>query len=101
MTEGADNSNESNHANYWKANIKVLIILIAAWFFVSFGLSILAVEWLDQFQILGFPLGFWMAQQGSIVAFLVIIAVYVVVMNRLDKKHGVEEEEPDSREFEI
>ena len=50
---------------------------------------------------MGFPLGFWMAQQGSIVVFLIIIAIYVVLINRLDKKHGVEEEEADSEEYEI
>lgn len=75
--------------------------MISIWFFASFGLSILAVDWLDQFKILGFPLGFWMAQQGSIIVFLIIIAVYAFLMNRVDKAHGVEEEDSDSQDFEI
>jgi putative solute:sodium symporter small subunit len=101
MSETPNKPGESSHAAYWRANIKVLLILIAVWFIASFGLSILAVDWLDQFKFMGFPLGFWMAQQGSIIVFLLIIAVYGVIMNRLDKQHGVEEDEADSREYEI
>ena len=101
MTESSDNNHDANRAHYWRVNIKVLLILLAVWFIASFGLSILAVDWLDQFNFMGFPLGFWMAQQGSMVVFLLIIAVYAIVMNRVDRKYGVEEEEADSREFEI
>ena len=71
------------HVDYWHANIKILIYLVSLWFLVSFGMSILAVDWLDQFRSSWVsPLGFWMAQQGSIVAFLMIIAVYAILMNR-------------------
>lgn len=92
---------DPGHLLYWKANLRLLLILLGCWFLVSFGLSILLVDWLDQFQIMGFPLGFWMAQQGSIVAFLLIIAIYAIRMNRIDRKHGVEEEESNNRDFEI
>lgn len=101
MSEIPTKSGKSSHAAYWRANIKVLLVLVAVWFIASFGLSIIAVDWLDQFRFMGFPLGFWMAQQGSIIVFLLIIAVYGLVMNRLDKRHGVEEDEADSREYEI
>lgn len=101
MTETPEKVDDSNHALYWQVNLKILLVLLAFWFFFSFGLSILAVDWLDQFKFMGFPLGFWMAQQGSIVAFLLIIAVYVVLMNRVDKKHDVEEAELDLSEYEI
>lgn len=101
MTESSDNNHDANRAHYWRVNIKVLLILLAVWFIASFGLSILAVDWLDQFNFMGFPLGFWMAQQGSMVVFLLIIAVYAIVMNRVDRKYGVEEEKADSREYEI
>ena len=76
---------------YWRANLKILLILLAVWFVASLGLSILVVDELDQFKFGGFPLGFWMAQQGSIVVFLIIILVYTLYMNRLDKAYGVEE----------
>ena len=89
------------HVHYWHANVKLLLLLLSIWFIASFGLSILAVDWLDQVKFMGFPLGFWMAQQGSIVVFLLIIAVYAWQMNRVDRKYGVEEEEVDSQDYEI
>ena len=101
MTEGSEKRSDPGHALYWRANLKVLMVLMIIWFIASFGLSILAVDWLDQFHFMGFPLGFWMAQQGSIVAFLLIIAIYVFLMNRLDKEFGVEEENIPEDDFEI
>ena len=101
MTEGSEKRSDPGHALYWRANLKVLMVLMIIWFIASFGLSILAVDWLDQFYFMGFPLGFWMAQQGSIVAFLLIIAIYVFLMNRLDKEFGVEEENIPEDDFEI
>lgn len=101
MTNSSDQRDDENHAGYWRANLRILSYLVAIWFLVSFGMSILAVDWLDQFMIMGFPFGFWMAQQGSIIAFLLIILVYMLWMNRIDKQHGVEEEPPDSTDFEI
>ncbi len=56
------------------------------WFVVSFGFGILLSDWLDQFRIGGFKLGFWFAQQGSIYVFIILIFVYVYLMNRLDKR---------------
>lgn len=101
MADSPDRKDDVTHAEYWRTNIKVMLVLIAVWFIASFGLSILAVDWLDQFKVGGFPLGFWMAQQGSIIVFLIVIACYVVLMNRIDKKHGVEEELSDSQDYEI
>jgi putative solute:sodium symporter small subunit len=77
---------------YWRANIRWLLTLLSIWFVVSYGAGILFVEPLNQFRLGGFKLGFWFAQQGSIYTFVVLIFVYVGVMNRLDKKFGVEEE---------
>ncbi len=50
---------------------------------------------LDQFSIGGAPLGFWMAQQGSIFCFVVLLVIYARWMNKLDKKHGFEDKEGD------
>lgn len=78
--------------NYWKENLKCLVLLLSIWFLVSYGAGILFRSVLDQIQIAGFPLGFWFAQQGSIYFFVLLIFIYVNWMNRLDKKYGFDEE---------
>lgn len=78
---------------YWRANIRLLAILLSIWFIVSYGAGILMVDWLNQFRMGGFKLGFWFAQQGSIYTFLVLIFVYVRQMNQLDRRFGVREDE--------
>lgn len=84
-------STNSNHANYWKANLKLMGLLLSIWFIVSFLCGIVFVDELNKIQFAGFKLGFWMAQQGALYVFLILIAVYVRGMNKLDKKFGVEE----------
>ena len=71
--------------NYWRKNLKYLIILLSTWFTVSFGFGVILVDQLNTFQFFGFKLGFWFAQQGSIYVFVVLIFVYIYLMNRLDK----------------
>jgi putative solute:sodium symporter small subunit len=78
---------------YWKKNLRYLGILLSIWFVVSYGFGILWAPWLNQFQMGGFKLGFWFAQQGSIYVFVILIFVYVYLMNRLDKEFGVNEED--------
>jgi putative solute:sodium symporter small subunit len=75
-------------ARYWRKNLSWLGGVLAVWFLVSYGCGILWVEQLDKIRIpgTGFKLGFWFAQQGSIYVFVILIAVYVVVMNKLDKE---------------
>ena len=87
MTE----SNGSGHA-YWRANIRLMIICLAIWAFVAFGLGIILRPLLMGISIGGADLGFWVAQQGSIYVFLALIFYYAVRMNALDREHGVEEE---------
>ncbi|MEN8790043.1 MAG: DUF4212 domain-containing protein [Flavobacteriaceae bacterium] len=77
--------------SYWKKNLLYLSILLGIWFLVSYGFGILLKDQLDKISIGGFKLGFWFAQQGSIYVFVILIFVYVLLMNRLDKKHGYEE----------
>ncbi|ARV10916.1 hypothetical protein BTO09_00540 [Gilvibacter sp. SZ-19] len=76
---------------YWRTNLKYLSILLLIWFIVSYGCGILFKDFLDHFQIGGFKLGFWFAQQGSIYVFVILIFVYVALMNRLDKKYGFDD----------
>ena len=71
--------------DYWRKNLKYLIILLSIWFTVSFGFGVILVDQLNTFQFFGFKLGFWFAQQGSIYVFVVLIFVYIYLMNRLDK----------------
>ncbi len=71
---------------YWRANLRILAILLGIWFVASFVLGILLVRPLNAVQIGGFPLGFWFAQQGSIVIFVVLIFVYARWMDRVDER---------------
>ena len=76
---------------YWKANIKLLIVLLTIWLVIWFGFGIILSDFLDQFSIGGFKLGFWFAQQGSIYGFVILIFVYVYAMKRLEKKLDLKE----------
>ncbi len=76
---------------YWKINLKYLFILLMIWFTVSFLFGIVFADALNEFQLGGFPLGFWFAHQGAIYTFVILIFVYVYLMNRLDKKFDVDE----------
>jgi putative solute:sodium symporter small subunit len=82
---------QKNATAYWKENLKYLAILLSIWFIVSFGFGILLVEELNAIRFGGFKLGFWFAQQGSIYVFVILIFVYIRLMNKLDKKYGLDE----------
>ena len=88
-------SNSSQAKAYWKENIRLVCSLLAIWFLVSFGMAILFVDTLDNIRFFGFKFGFWMAQQGSIFCFVIIIFIYVYRMNRLDHKYDVDEDQDD------
>lgn len=79
-------------AAYWRQNLRLVATLLVIWFLVSYGAGVLFADFLDQFHIAGFPVGFWFAQQGSIYVFLVLIFAYVWRMNQLDRKYDVHEE---------
>ena len=82
---------QKNAKAYWKENLKYLAILLSIWFIVSFVFGILLVEQLNAIRFGGFKLGFWFAQQGSIYVFVILIFVYIRLMNKLDKKYGLDE----------
>jgi putative solute:sodium symporter small subunit len=95
----ADNKSELTDENrhlYWHKNVKCMLVLLSVWFLVSFGCGILWVEQLNKIRIGGFKLGFWFAQQGSIYVFVILIAVYVVYMNKLDHRFNVDEDDDDA-----
>ena len=73
---------------YWRANIKLICSLLIIWAFVSLGCGILFVPLLNSIKLGNLPLGFWMAQQGSIFTFVILIFVYAMQMDKLDRKYG-------------
>ncbi|MCH8232565.1 MAG: DUF4212 domain-containing protein [Bacteroidetes bacterium] len=85
-------NNDKNLKQYWKRNLRYLLILLLIWFTVSYGCGILFVDELNMIKIGGFKLGFWFAQQGAIYIFVILIFVYVHLMNKLDKEHNVDED---------
>lgn len=84
---------DANAHAYWRANLKVIGLLLGIWFIVSFGFGILLVEPLNSIRFFGFKLGFWWAQQGSIYVFVALIIVYVIWMHRIDRRFGVSDDE--------
>lgn len=79
-------------AAYWRANLKLMAVLLAIWFAVSFGAGILFADGLNEIRLFGFKLGFFFAQQGAIYVFVVLIFIYTWQMNRLERKFDVDEE---------
>ena len=96
--QASDVSQIDNQKNYWKANLKLLAKLLVVWFTVSFGCGIILADWLDQFSVFGFKLGFWFAQQGAIYVFVVLIFIYARQMKVLDHKFGVGDEKDSGSE---
>ncbi|HPB73710.1 MAG TPA: DUF4212 domain-containing protein [Chromatiaceae bacterium] len=80
-----------NRAAYWKANLRLLSILLVIWFVVSYGFGILLVDTFNTVSIGGYKLGFWFAQQGSMYIFILLIFFYAWRMNALDQKFDVHE----------
>ena len=76
---------------YWKANLRLIVISLVIWATVSLGFGILLRPMLAGIAVGGTDLGFWFAQQGSILVFLVLIFFYAWRMNKLDREYGVEE----------
>ena len=86
---------EEQRAAYWARNLRLLTLLLLIWGFVSFGCGVVLRPWLDQWNLpgSGFPLGFWFAQQGSIITFVILVFVYAWRMNKLDQEFGVREDD--------
>jgi putative solute:sodium symporter small subunit len=92
MTEQSDNNEKLRE--YWRKNVRLVIILLAVWWVVSYGAGIFWADSLDSITIpgTGFKLGFWFAQQGSIYVFVALIFGYAWRMNKLDKEYDVHED---------
>lgn len=92
----SDDSPDRSSRAYWSANLRLLAGLLAVWAFVSFGFGIIFADALNAYKLpgTGFPLGFWIAQQGSIYLFCGLVFVYAWRMNVLDRRFGVAESDP-------
>jgi len=91
--EQAETEPETSAAEgtYWRENIRLLVMLMVIWFACSFGAGILFRDFLDQFSVGGYPLGFWFAQQGSIYIFIALIFIYVVRMRQIERKYDLDD----------
>jgi putative solute:sodium symporter small subunit len=78
---------------YWKYNIRLTTILLVIWFVVTYLLGGVFAGALNEIVILGFPLGYYMAAQGSLAIFVIEIALYAKWMNAKDLEFGIREEE--------
>jgi putative solute:sodium symporter small subunit len=83
---------ERQKQEYWRYNIRLTTVLLAIWFVVTYLVSGLWAGYLNQYTILGFPLGYYMAAQGSLAIFVIEIAVYAWLMNKKDVEFGIREE---------
>ena len=77
---------------YWKANVRLITILLIIWAVVSYGFGILLANVLSGIHIGALPAGFWFAQQGSIYVFVALIFIYAKRMDKLDREYNVDEE---------
>jgi putative solute:sodium symporter small subunit len=77
-------------ARYWRRNVALMVGLLVIWASVSLGCGILFADTLNNFRWGGFPLGFWFAQQGSILTFVVLVLAYALAMTKLDRDHHAE-----------
>ncbi len=77
-------------ARYWRKNVRIMAVLLVVWATAGLGCGVLFADVLNRFSLGGFPLGFWFAQQGSILVFVVLILIYALLLNRLDAEHHEE-----------
>jgi putative solute:sodium symporter small subunit len=83
---------ERQRDEYWRYNVRLTTTLLVIWFVVTFVISGLMAGWLNHYTIFGFPLGYYMAAQGSLAIFVLEIATYAYLMNKKDEEFGIREE---------
>jgi putative solute:sodium symporter small subunit len=90
--QGPGELTEHQKQAYWRYNVTLTTVLLAIWFVVTYIISGVIAGWLNQYTILGFPFGYYMAAQGSLAIFVIEIAVYAYLMNKKDREYGIREE---------
>ncbi len=93
MNSPEPTAEQSANDAYWGKSLRIVALVLSIWAFISLGCGILFRDWLDANlpKVHNAPFGFWMAQQGAIIGFVVLLVVYMVLMNRLDAAHGYAE----------
>ncbi len=97
MALTSKNPQQGQKRAYWSASLRAVLVILSIWFLLSLGCGVVFRRALDQRMPLvgGAPFGFWMAQQGAVLGFVVLLVAYMVWMNRLDNKYGFDEESGD------
>jgi putative solute:sodium symporter small subunit len=90
------NDNDRARA-YWRANLRLIIVLLTIWALVSLGAAILFAPFLSGFNVGQLPMSFWFAQQGAMITFVILIFVYAWRMNKIDRQFGMEEREEEEQ----
>ena len=85
-------SSETDGVAYWNATLKLLLTVLAVWFFVGYVLGIIFAPALNAFNLGGYPLGFWVCQQGSMYTFVALIFLFARAQGKIDEKFDVHEE---------
>ncbi len=83
----------AQHKQYWRKNLRLTGTLLAVWFVVTFVIGWYARD-LQSITFLGFPLSFYMAAQGALVVYVLLVGYYAYCMGKLDIEYGVQEGEP-------
>jgi putative solute:sodium symporter small subunit len=78
------------HNQYWHKNLVITAILLSIWFVATFVVAWFARE-LNTITFLGFPLGFYMSAQGSLIIYVALIGIYAILMRKLDLEYNVDE----------
>ena len=81
---------QESRKRYWSSNLKIMMVLLAVWAVAGLGCGVLFADALNLYSLGGYPLGFWFAQQGSIIVFVILILIYSLLLNRLDARHHAE-----------
>jgi len=81
--------NLEKRQQYWRENVRLMVVLLAIWFTISYLCGIVFVEELNTIRLGGYKLGFWFAQQGSMYGFVAIIFIYAKKMAALDRKYDL------------
>jgi len=89
-TPGGSPRADGKQNDHWVGSLRIVVFILSLWILLSLGCGVLFREWLDTNlpNVGGAPFGFWMAQQGSIIGFLILLFLYMVLMNALDRKNG-------------
>ncbi len=82
---------DERHRQYWRRNLRLTGALLALWFVATFVVSWFARE-LQTVTLLGFPFPFYMAAQGALLVYVILVGYYAWRMDRLDRDYGVQEE---------